>query len=189
MQFATLMDAFGVNSLETGDKKPANKRTTFQDKVFGEDVEDADTKDVEPPILVIPEDRKITKREVQEFIADTYRKKGMNAVWNMMDDRIKKKILGMCNKSASGVKSFFEDIFTSPEKMLAILAVLFVIIILLDISQPKKVEMPRVNMQNMAEQFYYPQQQMPQMSQMPQMPQMPQVYYAAGYSANPVSLG
>ena len=45
------------------------------------------------------------------------------------------------------------------------------------------------DMQNMAEQFYYPQQQMPQMSQMPQMPQMPQVYYAAGYSANPVSLG
>ena len=184
MQFATLMDAFGVNSLEDAGKKSENKRTTFQDKVFGEDVEDADTKVVEPPILVIPEDRKITKREVQEFIADAYRKKGINAVWNMMDVRIQKKILGMCNKSASNIKGFFEDIFTSPEKMLAILAVLFVIIILLDISQPKKVEIPRVNMQNMAEQFYYPQQQMPQMSQMPQMPQM---YYAAGYSVNPVN--
>lgn len=187
MQFATLFDAFGVDSLETGVKKPASKRTAFEDKVFGEDVGDADTKDVDPPILVIPEDRKITRREVQEFIADTYRKKGINAVWNIMDARIKEKLLGMCNKSASNVKGFFEDIFTSPEKMLAILAALFVIIILLDISQPKKVEVPRVNMQNMSEQFYYPQQQMPQMSQMPQMPQMPQMYYAAGYSVNPVS--
>ena len=186
MQFATLMDAFGVNSLETGEKKPVSKRTAFQDKVFGEDVEDADTKDVDPPILVIPEDRKITKLEVQEFIADTYRKKGISAVWNMMDARVKKKILGMCNKSASNIKGFFDDIFASPEKMLAILAVLFVIIILLDISQPKKVvEIPRVNMQNMAEQFYYP-QQMPQMPQMQQMP--PQMYYAAGYSTNPVRI-
>ena len=174
MQFATLMDAFGVNSLETGDKKPGSKRTAFEDKVFGEDVEDADKAGVEPPIMVIPEDRKITKREVREFIADTYRKKGINAVWNMMDVRIQKKILGMCNKSARNIKGVFEDIFTSPEKMLAILAVLFVIIILLDISQPKKVEMPRVNM---AEQFYYPQQQ---------MPHMPQMYYA-GYSVNPVN--
>jgi len=182
MQFATLMDAFGVNSLEDVGKKPASKRTAFEDKVFGEDVEDSDIKDVEPPIMVIPEDRKITKREVQEFIADAYRKKGINAVWNMMDVRVQKKILGMCNKSASGIKGFFEDIFTSPEKMLAILAVLFVIIILLDISQPKAPEVQRVNMQNMAEQFYYPQQQMPQ------MPQMPQMYYAAGgYSVNPVN--
>ena len=181
MQFATLFDAFGVDSLETGEKKPVNKRTKFQDKVFGEDVEDADAKDVDPPILVIPEDRKITKLEVQEFIADTYRKKGISAVWNMMDARVKKKILGMCNESASNIKGFFDDIFTSPEKMLAILAVLFVIIILLDISQHKAPEVPRVNMQNMPEQFYYPQQQMPQ------MPQMPQMYYAAGYSVNPVS--
>lgn len=184
MQFATLMDAFGVSSLETGDKKTASKRTVFEDKVFGEDVEESDTKDVEPPITIIPEDRKITKREVQEFIADTYRKKGINAVWNMMDDRIKKKILGMCNKSARNVTGFFEDIFTSPEKMLAILAVLFVIIILLDISQPKKVDIPKVTM---AEQFYYP-QQMPQMPQMQPMSQMPQMYYAAGgYSVNPVN--
>ena len=175
MQFATLMDAFGVDSLEPEQKKPASNRTKFQDKVFGEDVDDADKTDVEPPIMVIPEDRKITRREVQEFIGDAYRKQGINAVWNMMDDRIKKKLLGMCNKSARGVKSFFEDIFTSPEKMLAILAVLFVIIILLDISQPKAPEVPRVNI---PEQFYYPQQQ---------MPQMPQMYYAAGgYSVNPI---
>ena len=181
MQFATLMDAFGVNSLEDVGKKPANKRTTFQDKIFGEDVDVADVKDVEPPIMVIPEERKITKLEVQEFIADAYRKKGINAVWNMMDVRIQKKLLGMCNKSANNIKGFFDDIFTSPEKMLSILAVLFVIIILLDISQPTKVDVPRVNMQNMAEQFYYPQQ-------MPQMPQMPQMYYAAGgYSVNPVN--
>lgn len=185
MQFATLFDAFGVDSLETGEKKPVNKRTKFQDKVFGEDVEDVDKTDVEPPIMVIPEDRKITRREVKEFLADTYRKKGINGVWNILDARMQKKLLGMCNKSASNIKGFFDDIFTSPEKMLAILAVLFVIIILLDISQHKAPEVPRVNMQNMAEQFYYPQQQMPQM---PQMSQMPQVYYAAGYSANPVSI-
>lgn len=181
MQFATLMDAFGVNSLEPEQKKPDIKRAVFQDKVFGEDVKEADGMGVEPPLMVIPEDRKISKKEVQEFIADTYRKKGINAVWNMMDVRIQKKLLGMCNKSAKGVMSFFEDIFTSPEKMLAIMAVLFVIIILLDISHPKKIEIPRVNMPNMTEQFYYPQQ-------MPQMPQMPQMYYAAGgYSVNPIN--
>ncbi len=177
MQFASIFDAFGVNSLETGEKSPASKRTAFQDKVFGEDVEDADKVGVEPPVMVIPEDRKITKKEVQEFISNAYRKKGLNAVWNLMDSRVKRKIIGMCNKSVSNIKGFFEDIFTSPEKMLAILAVLFVIIILLDISQPKKVEIP---VMNMAEQFYYPQHQMPQ------MPQMPQVYYA-GYSSNPIS--
>lgn len=177
MQFATLMDAFGVNSLEDVGKKPASKRAAFEDKIFGEDVEDADIKEVEPPIMVIPEDRKITKREVQEFIADAYRKKGINAVWNMLDVRIQKRIVGMCNESARGVSGFFEDIFTSPEKMLAILAVLFVVIILLDISQAKMPEVPRVNMPNM-EQFYYPQQQ---------IPQMPQMYYAAGgYHVNPI---
>jgi len=175
MQFATLFDAFGVDSLETGGKKSANKRTAFENKIFGEDV---DKTDVEPPIMVIPEDRKITKREVQDFLADAYRKKGINGVWNMMDSRMQKKLLGMCNRSASGIKGFFEDIFTSPEKMLAILAVLFVIIILLDISKPKAPEVPRVNMQNMAEQFYYPQQK----------PQMSQMYYAAGYSGNPIQL-
>jgi hypothetical protein len=183
MQFATLFDAFGVDSLEDVGKKPASKRTAFQDKVFGEDVEDADIKDVEPPIMVIPEYRKITKLEVQEFISNAYRKKGINAVWNIMDVRIQKQLLGICNKSANGIKGFFEDIFTSPEKMLAILAVLFVIIILLDISQPKAPEVQRVNMANMSEQYYYPQQQMPQ------MPQMPQMYYApGGYSVNPVNI-
>ena len=174
MQFATLFDAFGVDSLETGEKKSDSKRTKFQDKVFGEDVGDSDKTDIEPPIMIIPEDRKITKREVQEFLADAYRKKGINGVWNMMDSRMQKKLLGMCNKSASNIKGFFDDIFTSPEKMLAILAVLFVVIILLDMSQHKAAEVSRVNMQ--AEQFYYPQQQ------------MPQVYYATGYSANPVQL-
>lgn len=179
MQFATLFEAFGVDSLEkeVKMKRPESeaKRTKFEEQIFGEDVEDADEKDVEPPIMVIPEDRKITKREVQEFISNAYRKKGITAVWNMMDRRIQTKILGMCNKSASNIKGFFDDIFTSPEKMLAILAVLFVIIILLDLSKPKAVEIPRAAM---PEQFYYPQQ----------MPQMPQMYYAPpGYSANPIN--
>jgi len=168
MQFATISEAFGVDSLENVDKKPA-KRTAFGDKIFGEDVEDADAKDVEPPIMVIPEDRKITQREVREFLANTYRQKGIKGVWSMFDSRIKRKLLGMCSKPVNAISGFFEDLFTSPEKMLAILAVLFVIIILLDVSKTKVPEAaPRFHP---ADQMYY---------------QQPQQYY---YSVNPVSTG
>jgi hypothetical protein len=169
MQFATISEAFGVDSLENNDRKPA-KRTAFGDKIFGEDIEDADAKDVEPPIMVIPEDRKITQREVREFLTNTYRQKGIRGVWNMFDLRIKRKLLGMCNKQVNAISGFFEDLFTSPEKMLAVLAVLFVVIILLDVSKTKVPEAaaPRYHP---AEQMYY---------------QQPQQYY---YSVNPISTG
>ena len=178
MQFATIMDAFGVDSLDNGPAR-AGKRKKFED-VPGEDVDDVDTKDTDPPITVIPEDRKITKREVQEFIANTYRKGGMPAVWNMLDSRVQERILWSCKQSAVDVKGFFEDLFASPEKLLAILAVLFVVIILLDTSQGKK-DMPKM------QECYYPQMQVPQMH-VPQM-QVPQMQVPQMYTVNPINLG
>jgi hypothetical protein len=178
MQFATLKEAFGVDSLENGGAR-AGTRKKFED-VPGEDVHDVETKDIEPPITVIPEDRKITKREVQEFIANTYRKGGMPAVWNMLDSRVQERILWSCKQSAGNVRGFFEDLFASPEKLLALLAVLFVVIILLDTSQGKK-DMPKT------QGCYYPQMHMPQM-QAPQM-QVPQMQMPQMYTVNPINLG
>lgn len=174
MQFATLFDAFGVSSLDREETTPT-KRTKFKEEVFGHDV--TSEKDRDEEVAIIPEERKITKREVKEFITKVYRKDGMNAVWSVLDHRIKKKLLGMCNKTASNVQNFFDDFFTSPEKLLSVLAVLFVLIILLDISGNKKSAEPTC---------FPPQFQMPQNFQLPQqfqMYQMPQQHFS-----NPINL-
>ena len=185
MQFATIMDAFGVDCLDNGATHKGGRKK-FED-VPGEDIHEIETRDAEPPIMVIPEDRRITRREVREFIAKTYRKEGMAAVWNMLDSRIKERILWTCKQSTIDVRGFFEDLFTSPEKLLAILAVLFVVIILLDTSQGKK------NTQKMQEYYYphaFPQQMQmpPQQMQMPPQQMFPQ-QLPQMYTVNPINLG
>jgi hypothetical protein len=180
MQFATIIEAFGVNSLEKDVKRPDTNRTAFEDKIFGEEVKEADE---EEPIAFIPEERKTTKIEVKDFIADVYKKKGINGVWELLDPRIKRKILGMCQQSARNAKNFFDDLFTSPEKMLAILGLLFVVIILLDIGGKKKETAMPEPMQY--HQMFPPQYQMyPPHMQMPPQMQMPTQLY----SVNPINL-
>jgi hypothetical protein len=159
MYYATLSEAFGVDSLEHEKTEiPKTKATTrksfsFSDKVFGEDVEDSDSADTEPPPVFIPADRTLSNAEVKKYITDLYKKKGLNAVWNLLDKRIQLKLVGMCKNMINGAKTFFDDIFTSPEKIMIILAVLFVIIILLDSGKGKDHQAPQVT-----QGYYYPQQ-------------------------------
>ena len=63
MYYASISEAFGVDSLdakpETAPKKTTKvERTKFLEKVMGEDVQGTDSMDVEPVLTVIPEERK-----------------------------------------------------------------------------------------------------------------------------------
>jgi len=179
MYYATLSEAFGVDTLEhekTENPKPkvkatARKSFAFSDKVFGEDVEDSDFVDTEPPPVFIPEDRKLSNSEVKKYITNLYKKEGLNAVWNLLDKRVQLKLMGMCKDTIQGAKTFFDDLFTSPEKIMIILAVLFVIIILLDSSKGKD----HYTQPQVSQGYYYPQ---PQQFYTPAMPQ-----------GNPIQLG
>lgn len=177
MQFATLFDAFGVHSLEKEVKKSDSNRTAFEDKIFGEEAKEETD---EEPVSFIPEERKITKIEVKEFIANAYKKNGINAIWDLMDPRVKRKLIHMCQQSARSAKNFFDDLFTSPEKMLAILGLLFVVIILLDIGGKKKEIVP----EPMHYPTFPPQYQHYFAPQMPSQMQMPTQLY----SVNPINL-
>ena len=86
-----------------------------------------------------------------------YTKGGLKKVWSLLDPRIRKKFVAMCNKTAKNTQKWFEDLMTSPEKLLIILAVIFVLIVLLDSTSPK----PEVQVQTYRPmEYYYPQQQM-----------------------------
>jgi hypothetical protein len=159
MYYASISEAFGVDSLdakpETAPKATTKvERTKFLEKVMGEDVQDTDSMDVEPVLTIIPEERKLSKFEVKKYVSEVYTKEGINAIWKLLDTRVQKQILGMCKNSVTNAQKFFDDIFTSPEKMLVILAGLFILIILLDVSQNKTDTASRPMM---SEQLYYPQ--------------------------------
>jgi len=178
MYYATLSEAFGVDSLEhekteiPKTKATARKSFSFSDKVFGEDVEDSDVVDTDPPPVFVPTERTLSNSEVKKYISNLYKKDGLNAVWNLLDKRIQLRIMGMCKNMINEAKTFFDDIFTSPEKIMIILAVLFVIIILLDSGKGKDTpQAPQVS------QGYYPQQFYPQ-----------QFYQGGSIVQNPISL-
>jgi hypothetical protein len=155
MNYCSISEAFGVDSLE----KPQNdapktttkvERVKFPRELVGDDNGD-DTEDLP---TMIPEERKITSLEVKRYISDMYTKHGMEKVWKLIDPRIKKKLLSACKSSMVNTRKWFDDIFSSPEKLLVILAILFVLILLLD--SGKKTEMtPSYRPQEQF--FYYPQ--------------------------------
>ena len=155
MYYCSISEAFGVDSLE----KPQNdapktttkvERVKFPRELVGDDNGD-DTEDLP---TMIPEERKITSLEVKRYISDMYTKHGMEKVWKLIDPRIKKKLLSACKSSMVNTRKWFDDIFSSPEKLLVILAILFVLILLLD--SGKKTEMtPSYRPQEQF--FYYPQ--------------------------------
>ncbi|AGE56384.1 hypothetical protein PBCVNEJV1_669L [Paramecium bursaria Chlorella virus NE-JV-1] len=155
MFYASLSEAFGVDSLEKTVETP--KRTTKVERVkFPADLVTPEEDDDDVPTM-IPEERKITSLEVKKYLRDVYKKQGVKKVWNMLDPRIQKKILESCNKSIDSTKKWFDDILTSPEKLLILLAMLFVFILLLD-STSKKAEAPVSSFRPDQQYFYYPQQ-------------------------------
>jgi hypothetical protein len=159
MQFASISEAFGVDSLEKEDVRvPAKKieRVRFPAEL----IEQSDEIDELPTL--IPDDRKLSELEVKQYLSNLHSKQGLNAVWNLLDPKIKRHILEKCKKSFASANKWFEDLLTSPEKLLVILAILFVLILLLD-STGKKQEAP-THFFRPQEQFYY---MPPQMQQMP----------------------
>jgi hypothetical protein len=160
MFYATIDEAFGVNSLEKPQEEVVPKKTTkvervrFPTELVGENADDDDDDDIP---TMIPEDRKITSLEVKNYLSKVYTKQGMKKVWELLDPKIKRKILLSCKSSIQNTQKWFDDILTSPEKLLIILAILFVLILLLD-SSSKKAEAPAASYR--PEQYYYhPQQQ------------------------------
>ncbi|AGE54886.1 hypothetical protein PBCVMA1D_339L [Paramecium bursaria Chlorella virus MA1D] len=178
MYYATLNEAFGVDSLEndreeTPKMTPKTKpviRTKFTDKIFGEDVDDSDFVDTEPPPVFVSNERKLSNAEVKKYISNLYKKEGLDAVWNLLDKRVQMKLMTMCSNIVKKTKTFFDDLFTSPEKIMVILGILFFVIILLDSNKEK---------------HYHPQSQ-PQVYYQPQ-PQ-PQQFYAPMVAQNPIPL-
>jgi len=160
MYYATLNEAFGVDKLEEEKTQIPKTRPTkpktfaFSDKIFGEDVEESDATDTEPPLAPVSEDRKLSNAEVKKYITNLYKTNGLNAVWNLFDKRIQLKLMGMCKDMINDAKTFFDDILSSPEKIMMILAILFVIIIILDSGSGNK-----HHHCNHTQGYYYPQPQ------------------------------
>jgi hypothetical protein len=123
--------------------------------MVGEDVKDDDDNYEIPNI--IPEERKLTEREVRDYISKMYTKGGLKKVWRLLDPKIRKKILAMCNKTVENTNKWFEDLLSSPEKLLILLAIIFVIILLLDTTSPKA-EVPVQTFRPMEQVYYYPPQ-------------------------------
>ena len=157
MFFASINEAFGVDSLEKPNEEVVPRKTTKVERVrFPTELAGESADDDEMPTM-IPEDRKITSLEVKEYLSEMYTKKGMKKVWELLDPKIKRKILSSCKSSIKNTTKWFDDILSSPEKLLIILAILFVLILLLD-SSSKKPE-ASVNYSRPDQYYYYPQQQ------------------------------
>lgn len=73
-----------------------------------------------------------TVRDVQKFIAGLYAKSGASGVIQLLGPQISKAICGKAVDARSWLSSLLED----PEKMLIILAVLFGVIVLMDVTKP-----------------------------------------------------
>jgi hypothetical protein len=159
MFFASINEAFGVDSLEKPQEEVVPRKTTkvervrFPTELAGESVASDDGDDIP---TMIPEDRTITSLEVKEYLSNMYTKQGMKKVWELLDPKIKRKILSSCKSSIKNTTKWFDDILSSPEKLLIILAILFVLILLLD-SSSKKAEAPAAFRPE--QYYYYPQQQ------------------------------
>jgi len=171
MFFASINEAFGVDSLEKTDEEIKQRpktakaervsvdRTKFPTKeMVGEDIPDEDSYEIP---AVIPEERKLTDLEVRKYISKMYTKGGIKKVWSLLDQRIRKKVLAMCNKTIQNTHKWFEDLMASPEKLLILLAIIFVLILLLDSTSSKPDVQPHcAHMYRPVEQIYYPQQAM-----------------------------
>lgn len=158
MYFASINEAFGVDSLEKKDdtisKRTPVTRVKFPSELVGEPPEDAFEEDVP---TMIPEERKLTDLEVKRYISELYTKQGMKKVWALIDPKIRKRIVETCNRSVKNTQKWFEDILSSPEKLLIILGVIFVLILLVDSASAKKTEPVSPPMYRPTEYYYYPQ--------------------------------
>ena len=157
MYYCSISEAFGVDSLEKPQADAPKKTTKVERVKFPSELvgTSSDSNDDDELPTMIPEERKITSLEVKRYISEMYTKQGMAKVWELIDPRIRKKLLSACKSSMVNTKKWFDDIFSSPEKLLVILAMLFILILLLDSSSKKPESIPSYRPQE--QYFYYPQ--------------------------------
>ena len=157
MYYCSISEAFGVDSLEKPQADAPKKTTKVERVKFPSELvgTSSDSNDDDELPTMIPEERKITSLEVTRYISEMYTKQGMAKVWELIDPRIRKKLLSACKSSMVNTKKWFDDIFSSPEKLLVILAMLFILILLLDSSSKKPESIPSYRPQE--QYFYYPQ--------------------------------
>lgn len=152
MYFASIYDAFGVDTLEKEPQKPVVDRVKFQEEPTRETVDEV----VKDDVFMIPEEKKVTEREVRQYISNMYTKKGIKKVWSLLNPKIRMNILKMCKNSVKNTHAWFESILSSPEKLLVILALIFIVILLIDSVSSKK---PEYFTQPPQEYYFVPQTQ------------------------------
>jgi hypothetical protein len=124
MTYATIEEAWGLKTLgrdpDATMTKPVKKKSL---KYF------------RPPSAFVsetPHKPVPTVRDVQKFIAGLYAKTGAKGVIQLLGPQISQAICGKAADAKSWLSSLLED----PEKMLIILAALFGLIVLLDVTKP-----------------------------------------------------
>lgn len=125
MTYATIEEAWGLKTLgrdpDATMTKPVKKKSLKYFRPPSAFVSDT-------PHRPVP-----TVRDVQKFVAGLYSKSGVKGVIQLLGPQISR---AMCGDKVVDAKSWFSSMLEDPEKMLIVLAVLFGVIVLLDVTKP-----------------------------------------------------
>jgi len=122
MAYATIEEAWGLKSFARESSRPEKRVVIKTPPIKRPPAFESST-----PHRPVP-----TVRDVQKFIAGLYAKSGASGVIQLLGPQISKALCGKAADAKSWLSSLLED----PEKMLMILAVLFGVIVLLDVTKP-----------------------------------------------------
>jgi hypothetical protein len=123
MAYATIEEAWGLKSFARESSRPEKRVVIKTPPIKRPPAFESST-----PHRPVP-----TVRDVQKFIAGLYAKSGASGVIQLLGPQISK---ALCGKAAANGKSWLSSLLEDPEKMLMILAVLFGVIVLLDVTKP-----------------------------------------------------
>jgi hypothetical protein len=124
MTFATIEEAWGVSSLYNDDS--ARQRVRSSPKAVSTPKTFAAPKHI--PFTAPTHAARLNARDVRRYISGVYAKHGAAGVLELLGPNV-----SVCQSNqGDGIGSFFQD----PEKMLVALGVLFVAIVLLDVTKP-----------------------------------------------------
>jgi hypothetical protein len=123
MAYATIEEAWGLKSFARESSSRPEKRVVIKTPP----IKRPPAFESSTPHRPVP-----TVRDVQKFIAGLYAKSGASGVIQLLGPQISKALCGKAADAKSWLSSLLED----PEKMLMILAVLFGVIVLLDVTKP-----------------------------------------------------
>jgi hypothetical protein len=128
MAYATIEEAWGLKSFARESSRPEKRVVIKTPPIKRPPVISPSAFASSTPHRPVP-----TVRDVQKFIAGLYAKSGASGVIQLLGPQISK---ALCGKAAANGKSWLSSLLEDPEKMLMILAVLFGVIVLLDVTKP-----------------------------------------------------